>query len=191
LHVSNAKSSIDSPVNVRRANCTAHKTLLMLDELLTQPHFDCVICTKVRVANPPTCSLFHLRPLFDTHYAGTSWPSFDGLSIGIRALGRRQSVLAGSFHKAIPPHTQLRGHQLVRDLLCDLLDAHEMVDAAPHAGRPWSTNRSSAVQERRSRAGVLPTTKQGCSVRETIVEAMIGPGEQISNLHRRRRDAYE
>jgi starvation-inducible DNA-binding protein len=167
MRVSNRKVPRDSPMT-SVGDFTAHKTMGLLDELLTHTLLlrDSYKSARCQTAN---IHLRHLRPLFDTHYK-EQLVLVDVLVDRIRALGGASRVLAGAFLQGTPPSHALRGRSAPNRLLCDLLDAHEIVLSAAHtAGTHGQQSDSSAVQDFAVGQVLLTNDQQGCSVREQLV----------------------
>ena len=187
MHVSNRKVPHDSPV-MSASEFTAHKTIVLLDELLTHTLRLRDLYKSARCQSADL-QFRHLRPLFDTHYE-EQLALVDVLVDRIRALGGASRVLAGSFLQGTPPAYALRGHSARSRLLCDLLDAHEMVMSAPHpAGAYGQQTDSSAVQDFAVGQVLLTNDQQGCSVREQLSRLDQARRFAISNLSGV--DAYE
>jgi starvation-inducible DNA-binding protein len=188
MYVSKRKVPLDSAV-MSVAEFTAHKTIVLLDELLTHTLRlrDLYKSARCQAAD---IQFRHLRPLFDTHY-DEQLILVDVLIDRIRALGGAGRVLAGSFLQGAPSAYPLRGHLARKRLLCDLLEAHETAMSAAHpAGASYSQQSdSSAVQDFAVGQVLLTNDRQGCSV-----------GEQLLRLEQAKRfavsdfsgvDAYE
>ena len=168
MYVSNRRVPLDSPV-MSVGEFTAHKTIVLLDELLTHTLRlrDLYKSARCQAAD---IQFRHLRPLFDTHYE-EQLALVDVLVDRIRALGDAGRVLAGTFLHGTPPCYALRGHLARKRLLCDLLDAHEMVMSAAHPAGAYSKQTdSSAVQDFTVGQVLLTNDQQGCSVREQLVK---------------------
>jgi starvation-inducible DNA-binding protein len=167
MYVSNRKDPLDSPV-MSVGEFTAHKTIVLLDELLTHTLRlrDLYKSARCRAAD---IQFHHLRPLFDRHY-DEQLTLVDVLVDRIRALGGSSRVLAGSFLQGSPPAYPVRGHLARKRLLCDLLDAHETVMSAAHpAGANSQQTDPSAVQDYAVGQVLLTSDQQGCSVREQLL----------------------
>jgi starvation-inducible DNA-binding protein len=187
MHVSNRKVPHDSPV-MSAGEFTAQKTIVLLDELLTYTLRlrDLYKSARCQAAD---IQFRHLRPLFDTHYE-EQLALVDVLVDRIRALGGANRVLAGSFLQGTPSAYALRGHLARKRLLCDLLDAHEMVMSAAHpAGAYGQQTDSSAVQDFAVGQVLLTNDQQGCSVREQLLRLDQARRFAISNFSGV--DAYE
>jgi starvation-inducible DNA-binding protein len=187
MHVSNRNAPHDSPVMSVR-EFTAHKTIVLLDELLTHTLRlrDLYKSARCQAAD---IQFRHLRPLFDTHYE-EQLALVDVLVDRIRVLGDAGRVLAGSFLQGTPSAYPLRGHLARKRLLCDLLDAHEMVMSAAHpAGAYSQQSDSSAIQDFAVGQVLLTNDQQGCSVREQLLRLDQARRFAISNLSGV--DAYE
>jgi starvation-inducible DNA-binding protein len=168
MYVSNRKVPLDSPV-MSAGEFTAHKTIVLLDELLTHTLRlrDLYKSARCQAAD---IQFRHLRPLFDTHYE-EQLALVDVLVDRIRALGDANRVLAGSFLQGTPSEYALRGHLARKRLLCDLLDAHETVMSAAHPAGAYSQQTDSpAVQDFAVGQVLLTNDQQGCSVREQLVK---------------------
>jgi starvation-inducible DNA-binding protein len=165
MYGSNRKVPHDSPVMSAR-EFTDHKTIVLLDELLTHTLRlrDLYKSARCRAAD---IQFRHLRPLFGTHYE-EQLALVDVLVDRIRALGGASRVLAGSFLQGTSPAYAPRGHLARKRLLCDLLDAHEMVISAAHPAGAYSQD-SSAVQDFAVGQVLLTNDQQGCSVREQLM----------------------
>jgi starvation-inducible DNA-binding protein len=167
MHVSNRKDPLDSPV-MSVGEFTAHKTIVLLDELLTHTLRLRDLYKSARCQSADI-QFRHLRPLFDTHY-DEQLTLVDVLVDRIRALGGASRVLAGSFLQGAPTVYPLRGHLARKRLLCDLLDAHETVMGAAHpAGAYGQQADSSAVQDFAVGHVLLTNDQQGCSVRQQLL----------------------
>jgi starvation-inducible DNA-binding protein len=167
MYVSNRKVPLDSAV-MSVGEFTAHKTVVLLDELLTHTLRlrDLYKSARCQAAD---IQFRHLRPLFDTHY-DEQLTLVDVLVDRIRALGGDSGVLAGSFLQGAPSAYPLRGHLARKRLLCDLLDAHETVMSAAHpAGAYRQQSDSSTVQDFAVGHVLLTNDQQGCSVREQLL----------------------
>ena len=187
MHVSNRKGPLDLPV-MSVGEYTAHKTVVLLDELLTHTLRlrDLYKSARCRAAD---IQFRHLHPLFDTHY-DEQLILVDLLVDRIRALGGASRVLAGSFLQGTPSAYPLRGHLVRRRLLCDLLDAHETVMSAAHPTGAYSQQtESSAVQDFAVGQVLLTNDQQGCSVRERMLRLDQARSFAISDFSRV--DAYE
>ena len=103
MYFSNHNVPLDSPV-MSVGEFTAHKTIVLLDELLTHTLRlrDLYKSARCQAAD---IQFRHLRPLFDTHYE-EQLALVDVLVDRIRALGDAGRVyLAGSFLQGRPsPH---------------------------------------------------------------------------------------
>jgi starvation-inducible DNA-binding protein len=168
MYVSNRKVPLDSPV-MSVGEFTAHKTIVLLDELLTHTLRlrDLYKSARCQAAD---IQFRHLRPLFDTHHE-EQLALVDVLVDRIRALGDAGRVLAGSFLQGTPSSYALRGHLARKRLLCDLLDAHEVVMSAAHPAGAYSRQTdASAVQDFAIGQVLLTNDQQGCSVREQLVK---------------------
>ena len=167
MNVSNRKIAHDPPATSVE-NLTAYKTIVLLDDLLTHtlPLRDLYKSARCQAAD---IRFRHLRPLFDTHYK-EQLALVDVLVDRIRALGGANRVLAGAFLQGTPPCYALRGDLALSRLLCDLLDAHEIVLSAAHTTGVYGlqTDRS-AVQDFAVGQVLLTNDQQGCFVREQLV----------------------
>jgi len=167
MYFSNRKARHDSPAT-SVGDFTAHKTIGLLDELLTHTLLlrDLYKSARCQTAD---IHLRHLRPLFDTHYK-EQLALVDVLVDRIRALGGASRVLAGAFLQGTPPSYALRGRSAPNRMLCDLLDAHEIALSAAHtAGTHGQPSDSSAVRDFAAGQVLLTNDQQGCSVREQLV----------------------
>jgi starvation-inducible DNA-binding protein len=167
MYVSKRKVPLDAPV-MSVGEFTAHRTIVLLDELLTHTLRlrDLYKSARCQAAD---IQFRHLRPLFDTHY-DEQLTLVDVLVERIRALGGASSVLAGSFLQGTSPAYPLRGHLARKRLLSDLLDAHETVMSAAHPAGAYSPQTdSSAVQDFAVGQVLLTNDQQGCSVREQLL----------------------
>jgi DNA-binding ferritin-like protein len=165
--VSNRKVPHDSR-EASAGDFTAHKTIVLLDELLTHtlPLRDLYKSVRCQIAD---IHFRHLRPLFDTHYK-EQLALVDVLVDRIRALGGAGRVLVGAFLQGNPPSYALRGHLAPNRLLCDLLDAHEVVLSAANAAGTYSLQTDpAAVHDFAVGQVVLTNDLQGCAVREQLV----------------------
>jgi len=107
--------------------------------------------------------------LFDTHYK-EQLALVDVLVDRIRALGGASRVSAGGFLQGTPPPYPLRGHFAANRLLCDLLDAHEIVlSAADTAGTHGQQADPFAVHGFAVGQVVLTNDLQRYSVEEQLV----------------------
>jgi starvation-inducible DNA-binding protein len=168
MDASNRKVPHDSPVS-SVGDFAAPKTIVLLDELLTHtlPLRDLYKSARCQAAD---IHLRHLRPLFATHYE-EQLALVDLLVDRICALGGAGRVLAGAFLPGTPPCYALRGHVAPSRLLCDLLDAHEIVMSSAHtAGAYGQQIDSSSVQDFAVGQVLLTNDQQGCSVREQLVK---------------------
>lgn len=167
MHVPKRKVPRESPV-MSVGEFTAHKTIVLLDELLTHTLRLRDLYKGAR-CQAAALQFGHLRPLFDAHYE-EQLTLVDVLVDRIRALGGAGGVLAGSFLQGTPSAYALRGHLARKRLLCDLLDAHEMVTSAAHpAGAYGQQAGSSAVQDFAVGQVLLANDQQGCAVREQLL----------------------
>jgi starvation-inducible DNA-binding protein len=167
MHVSNRRVPPDSPV-MSVGEFTAHKTIVLLDELLTHTLRlrDLYKSARCQAAD---MQFRHLRPLFDRHY-DEQLALVDVLIDRIRALGGADRVLAGCFLQGSPAAYPLRGHSARKRLLDDLLDAHETVTSAAHPAGAYSHQTdSSAVQDFTVGQVLLTNDQQGCSIREQLL----------------------
>jgi starvation-inducible DNA-binding protein len=131
--------------------------------------------------------LRHLHPAFDAHYK-EQLALVDVLVDGIRALGGANRVLAGTFLQGTPPCYALHGHLAPNRLLCDLLDAHDIVLSAAHMARTYSPPADpSAAHDFAVGRVVLTNDLQRCSVEEQLVRLDQVRRFAISS----RADAYE
>jgi starvation-inducible DNA-binding protein len=187
MHVSNRKVPHDSTVT-SVGDFTAHKTIVLLDELLTHTLLlrDLYKSARCRTAD---IHFRHLRPLFDTHYK-EQLALVDVLVDRIRTLGGASRVLAGAFLQGTPPSYAPRGRSAPNRLLCDLLDAHEIVLSAAHTtGTNSHQSDSSAVQDFAVGQVLLANDQQAGSVREQLVKLDQAGRFAISNFSGV--DAYE
>lgn len=167
MYVSNRKRPPDLPVTAV-GDVTAHKTIVLLDELLTHtlPLRDMYKRARCRATD---IHFHHLRALFDTHYK-EQLNLVDVLLDRIRALGGASRVLAGAFLQDTPPFYALRGHFAPNRLLCDLLDAHEIVMNAAHTTGTYGLQTDpSAVRDFAVGQVLLTNEQQGCFIREQLV----------------------
>ncbi|MGO9933115.1 MAG: ferritin-like domain-containing protein [Steroidobacteraceae bacterium] len=167
MYVSDRKAAQGSPATSVE-DIGAHRTIVLLEELLTQtlPLRDLYKSARCQTAD---IKLRHLRPLFDTHYQ-EQLALVDVLVERIRALGGASRVLAGAFLQGTPPCYVLRGHSARNRLLCDLLDAHEIVLSAAHtAGTHGLQADPSAVHDFAVGQVVLTNDLQRCSVEAQLV----------------------
>lgn len=121
MYGSNRKVPHDSPA-ASAGGLTTHKTIVLLDELLTHtlPLRDLYKSARCQAADTHLC---HLHPLFDAHYK-EQLALVDMLVDRIRTLGGASRILAGAFLQDTLPRFPLRGHLAPNRLLSDLLDAH-------------------------------------------------------------------
>jgi len=165
--VSNRKVPHDSRVT-SAGDFTTHKTTVLLDELLTHtlPLRDLYKSARCQIADTHLC---HLHPLFDAHYK-KQLALVDMLVDRIRALGGASRILAGAFLQGTLPRFPLRGHLAPNRLLCDLLDAHDIVLSAAHMARTYSPPADpSAAHDFAVGRVVLTNDLQRCSVEEQLV----------------------
>jgi starvation-inducible DNA-binding protein len=158
----------DSPVTSVE-DFRAHKVIVLLDELLTHT---LALRELYKSARCQTADIHsrHLRPLFDAHYK-EQLVLVDALIDRIRALGGASRVLAGAFLQGTPPSYALRGHVAPNRLLCDLLDAHEIVMSAAHmAGTNNLQADSSAVHDFAVGRVALTNDLQRFSVEEQLAK---------------------
>jgi hypothetical protein len=187
MYGSNRNVPNDSPTTFA-GDLTTHKSIVLLDELPTHtlPLRDLYKSARCQANDIHFC---HLRLLFDTHYK-EQLRLVDVLVDRIRALGGASRVLAGAFLQGASPSYALRGHLAPSRLLCDLLDAHEIVlSAARTAGTYTLHTDPSAVQDFAVGQVVLSNDLQGCSVREQWVRLDQARRFAISNFSGV--DAYE
>src|ERR1700674_1858007 len=187
MHVSNRKVPHNSPVT-SVGDFTAQKTIGLLDELLTHTLQlrDLYKSARCQTAD---IRLRHLRPVFDAHYK-EQLALVDVLVDRIRALGGASRVLAGAFLQGTPPSYALRGRSAPNRMLCDLLDAHEIVLSAAHTAGTYSQpSDSSAVRDFAVGQVLLTNDQQGGSVREQLVRLDQAGKFAISNFSGV--DAYE
>jgi starvation-inducible DNA-binding protein len=157
----------DSPVTSVE-DFRAHKIIVLLDELLTHtlPLRELYKSARCQTADIHSR---HLRPLFDAHYK-EQLVLVDVLIDRIRARGGASRVLAGAFLQGTPPSYALRGHSAPNRLLCDLLDAHEIVMSAAHtAGTHNPQADPSAVHDFAVGQVVLTNDLQRFSVEEQLI----------------------
>jgi starvation-inducible DNA-binding protein len=167
MHGSNRRVSLDSPV-MSVGEFTAHKTIVLLDELLAHT-FRLRDLYKNARCQAAAIQFRHLRPLFDTHYE-EQLSLIDVLVDRIRALGGADHVLAGSFLPGTPSAYPLRGHLARKRMLSDLLDAHETVISAAHAAGAYGQQTdSSAVHDFAVGQVLLTNDQQGCSIQEQLL----------------------
>ena len=167
MYVSNRKNPRDSRVTSLE-NFRTHQTIVLLDELLTHtvPLRDLYKSARYQTAG---IQFRHLRPLFDAHYK-EQLVLVDVLVDRIRALGGASRVLAGAFLQSTPPCYALRGHSAPNRLLCDLMDAHEIVLSAAHrAGTQSLPAAPDAVHDFAVGQVVLTNDLQRCSLGEQLV----------------------
>ena len=178
MQVSNRRVSHDSTVTPV-GDITAHKIIVLLDELLTHT---LLLRDSYKSARCRTDIHFvPLRPLFDTHYK-KQLALVDVLVDRIRALGGAGRVLAGAFLQGSPPSYTLRGHLAPHRLLSDLLDLHQIVLSAPHtAGTYGQQPDSAAAQDVAVNQVLLTNDEQACSVREQLVSLDQARGFAIAN----------
>jgi starvation-inducible DNA-binding protein len=174
MYVSNRKGPHDSPVTPG-GDFTAHKTIVLLDELLihTLSLRDLYKSARCRTAD---IHFRHLRALFDSHYR-EQLALVDVLVDRIRALGGASRILAGAFLQGTPPSYALRGTLAINRLFYELLDAHETILSAAHtAGANGLQADPSAVHDFAVGQVVLANDLQRCSI-----------GEQLARLDQARR----
>jgi starvation-inducible DNA-binding protein len=165
--ISNRSIPNDSPVT-SVGDSTTYKTIVLLGELLTHtlPVRDLYKSARCQAADT---NFRHLQLLFDAHYK-EQLRLVDVLVDRIRALGGSSRVLAGAFLQGTLPSYALRGHLAADRLLCDLLDAHELVLSAAHtAGTNSLQTDLSAIRDFAVGQVVLTNDQQGCSVREQLL----------------------
>ena len=185
MYVSNRKVPHHSRVT-SAGDFTTHKTIVLLDELLmhTLPLRDLYKSARCQTADSHLC---HLHPLFDAHYK-EQLALVDVLVDRIRALGGASRILAGAFLQGTLPCYTLRGHLAPNRLLCDLLDAHEIVLSADHTAGTYSLQADpSAVRDFAIGRVVLTNDLQRCSIEEQLVRLDQARRFAISS----RVDAYE
>jgi starvation-inducible DNA-binding protein len=181
MFVSNCNVPHDSPVT-SVGNSSTGATIALLDELLI--HTIAVRDLYKSARCQATDNRFrHLRLLFDTHYK-EQLRLVDVLVDRIRALGGAGRVLAGAFLQGTLPSYALRGHLAPNRLLCDLLDAHELVLAAHTAGTNGLQTDPSAVQDFAVGQVVLTNDLQGWTVREQLLVVRHVLGQFEGNLRR-------
>jgi len=167
MRISNRKPPDDSPVAIV-GDHTAQKTIVLLDELLTHtlPLRDMYKSARCRAAD---LHFPHLRALFETHYK-EQLALVDVLVDRIRALGGASRVLAGAFLQGARPSYALRGHLATSRLLCDLLDAHEIVMNVAHTTGTYGLQTDpSAVRDFAVGQVLLTNEQQSCFVREQLL----------------------
>jgi starvation-inducible DNA-binding protein len=187
MFVSNRNVPHDSPVT-SVGNSSTETTIALLDELLTHTIAvrDSYKSARCRTAD---IQFHHLRVLFDTHYK-EQLRLVDVLLDRIRTLGGAGRVLAGTFLRGTQPSNGPRGRFATNLLLCDLLDAHELVLSAAHtAGAHGLQTDPSAVRDFAVGQVVLSNDLQGCSVREQLVSLDQKRGFAATNFSSA--DAYE
>jgi starvation-inducible DNA-binding protein len=187
MQVSNRKRPHDSPLTTV-GDVTAHKTIVLLDELLTHtlPLRDMYKIARCRAAD---IHFSHLRALFDTHYK-EQLALVDVLVDRIRTLGGASCVLAGTFLQSNPPPYALRGHLAPSRLLLDLLDAHEMVRNVAHTTGTYGLQTDpSAVRDFVVGQVLLANDQQGRFIREQLVRLDRAKRFAISSFSSA--DAYE
>jgi starvation-inducible DNA-binding protein len=168
MYAPNRRVPHDSPV-ASVGGLMAHKTIVLLDELLTHTLALRDLYKSAR-CQATDIQLRHLRPLFATHY-DEQLALVDMLVDRIRALGGASRVLAGAFLPGTATCYALRGHAASSRLLCDLLDAHEIVMSTAYtAGAHGQQIDSTAVQDFAVGKVLLTNDQQGCSVREQLVK---------------------
>jgi len=166
MRSSNRKAPQDLPV-MSAGDSTVHKTIVLLDELLTHtlPLRDLYKSARCQSAG---MHFPHLRSLFDTHYK-EQLILVDVLVDRIRALGGASRVLVSAFLQGTPPPL-LRGHLAPNRLLCDLLDAHEMVLNVAHTvGTYGRQSDPSAIRDFVVGQVLLTNEQQVCFVREQLL----------------------
>ena len=180
MYVSNRKVPHDS-TETSVGDFTAPKTIGLLDELLTHT---LLLRDLYKGARCQTDIHFRpLRPLFDTHYK-QQLALVDVLVDRIRAPGGASRVLAGAFLQGSPSSYALRGHLAPHRLLCDLLDAHEIVLSAPQtAGTSNQQTGSSSLQDFALGQVLLTNDQQRASVREQFVRLDQARRFAISNFN--------
>ncbi len=151
------------------ADSTTDKTIALLNDLLTHTLAvrDLYKSARYQAAD---IHVRHLRPLFDTHYQ-EQLRLVDVLVDRIRVLGGANRILAGIFLHGTLPSYAPRGHSAPNRLLCDLLDAHELIlSTVRTAGTYRKQPDPSAVHDFAVGQVVLANELQGCSVQEQLVK---------------------
>ena len=167
MFVSNRKVPHDSPATSVE-EFRAHQIIVLLDELLTHtlPLRDLYKNARHQTAD---IHFRHLRALLDTHYK-EQLALIDVLVDRIRALGGASRVLAGAFLQGTSLSYALRGHSAPNRMLCDLLDAHEIIlSAASTAGTQSRQAEKSTAYEFAVGQVVLTNDRQRCLVEEQLV----------------------
>ena len=167
MYGSNRKVSHDSRVT-SAGDFRTPKTIVLLDELLTHtlPLRDLYKSARCQTADTHLC---HLHPLFDAHYK-EQLALVDVVVDRIRALGGASRVLAGAFLQGTSLSYALRGHSAPNRMLCDLLDAHEIIlSAASTAGTQSRQAEKSTAYEFAVGQVVLTNDRQRCLVEEQLV----------------------
>jgi hypothetical protein len=142
--------------------------MVLLDELLrrTLPVRDLYKAARNRSADIHYCQL---RPLFDSHHR-QQLRLVDVLVDQIRASGGSNRVLLGGFLRRAQPRYDLWARIAPNRLLCELLDAHELV-----LGAAQPTVASNVQTDKSGDAGcavgrvVLTNDLQMYSVRKRLV----------------------
>jgi len=187
MYVSNREGPHDLPV-MSVEDFRTHQTLAVLEELLTRtlPLRDLYKGARCQSADVHSR---HLHALFNTHYK-EQLNLVDVLVDRIRALGGASRVLAGAFLLGTPPSYALRGYSAINRLLCDLLDAHEIVlSAAQTADTHGLQADPSAIHDFAVGQVVLTNDLQRGSVGEQLVRLDQARKFVISNIIGA--DAYE
>ena len=152
-----------------RLDPTTDKTIVLLDELLTHTLAVRDLYKNAR-CQADDAYFRHLRPLFDTHYK-EQLRLVDVLVDRICALGGSSRVSAAIFLRGTQTRYAFRNHSAPSRMLCDLLDAHELVLVAAHtAGTSGLQTDPAAVQDFAVGQVVLSNDLQGCSVQEQLIK---------------------
>ena len=169
MFISNRDVRDDSPIQ-SAGDSTTDKIIGLLNELLTHTLAvrDLYKSARCQAAD---IHIRHLRPLFDTHYK-EQLRLVDVLVDRIRALGGASRILAGAFLQGTLPSYAPHGQLAANRLLCDLLDAHELVlSAARTAGAHRVHPDAAAAHDFAVGQVVLANELQGCSVQEQLVRS--------------------
>jgi starvation-inducible DNA-binding protein len=165
LSSSNARGDSFAAAN---GNPATDSGIELLEELLTHTITvrDLYRYARHRSANT---RFHHLFPLFETHYKD-QLRLVDVLVERMRALGGASRVAASAFVRGIHPSCAQHGRLTQNRLLCDLLDAHEVVLSTLHtSGAHRVPIDRSAARDFAVAAVVLTNEQQVGAVREQLL----------------------
>jgi starvation-inducible DNA-binding protein len=125
------RNAREDSVAAAAGSSATDSAVALLDEVLTHTITvrDSYRYARHRSANT---HFHHLLPLFETHYKD-QLRLVDVLVERMRALGGGSRIVASAFVRDIQPSCAQRGRLTPSRLLCDLLDAHELVLSTVHA----------------------------------------------------------